>query len=105
MKKEVYMKQNKTKVMVTQARQGDVFVINEKDKNLRLETRQRLFDIKLAKKLGEKERTIPLAFGEVSGHAHQIMDRSVGELSFSKDVQETLKHLEVKGNATLTHEE
>jgi hypothetical protein len=96
----------KTLKMKGMARQGDVLIINEKVNALRPDTKQRLFANRAGAKFDfKKENRIPLAYGEVSGHAHAIYTAGVAEMYVSSDVQETLKHLEVTGEAVLRHEE
>ena len=94
------------KKMKMMARQGDVLIINERASSLRDSTRQRLFgNIKGKEYAFKNEKCLPLAYGEVSGHKHAIYDKDQAKLLYSSDIQETIKHLEVTGNATLQHEE
>jgi hypothetical protein len=100
------MKTNKELKMNGMARQGDVLIINEKGSRLRAETKERLFGRQTGQSFDfKKENRLPLAYGEVSGHAHAIYTEGSAELLVSNDVQETLKHLNVTGQATLQHEE
>lgn len=96
------------KKMNTMARQGDVLLVNEKHLNLRPETRKRFFNIKYQNKVDfQKENRIPLAYGEVTGHAHAIYNKEGVDLLYNKDIAETQKMLEIQEgtNSTLQHEE
>jgi len=94
------------KKMKMMARQGDVLIINERANSLRESTRKRLFGATNKQEFSFKtEKCLPLAYGEVSGHKHAIYDKNQAQLLVSSDVQETLKHLNVTGNAVLQHEE
>ena len=89
--------------MKTQARQGDVFIINKKDANIQADTRSRLFGT--AEGLAELARDqgrVVLAYGEVTGHAHVITDEGV---VMSKIGNTEVYSLSVQRQATLTHEE
>lgn len=97
------MKQNK---MVQMARQGDVLIIKSDCKSLRKETKKRLINSKKDKTWEfKKENRSPLAYGEVSGHAHAIYESEDVQLNYSEDIQETVKHLDVKKEVQLKHEE
>lgn len=93
--------------MKQMARQGDVLIISQNAKSLTEETKKRLFGSAKGKKWNFKtEGRAPLAYGEVSGHAHAIHDESaVQELTYSKDIQETTKQLKLSKEATVSHEE
>lgn len=94
------------KKMKTMGRQGDVLLCNKAHSKLRKETKQRLFGNKKDTKWEfQKENRVPLAYGEVSGHAHAFYDDTAVELWYSNDVQETVKHLDVKKDAIVSHEE
>jgi hypothetical protein len=97
----------KQKKMKTMARQGDVLIINSKYSKLSKATQKRLFGNITGKEFDfKKENRLPLAYGEVSGHAHAIYTTEGNtQLLVSSDVQETLKHLQVEGSAVLQHEE
>lgn len=87
-----------------QKRQGDVLIINENSSLLRKETKQRLFGNQRPNKFKSNGKVV-LAEGEVSGHDHAVLDEGQVEMFYSKDVQESIKHLRVKGEATVKHPE
>jgi hypothetical protein len=89
------------KKMITQARQGDVYIINKTDSNISADTKARLFT-KVGKELAKDQGRIILAYGEVTGHAHAIKDEGV-QLFTLKDTGNML--LTVKGEASLGHDE
>jgi len=94
------------KQMKYQGRQGDTLTIHSSCPSLRAETRARLFGALKYKEIQfTEEGRIPLAYGEVSGHAHAIYEEGVAQLLVSNDVQETVKHLNITGAAILQHEE
>jgi len=94
------------KKMKTMARQGDVLVISAKHSSLRPDTKKRLFGIKLDKEVDFKtENRVPLAYGEVSGHAHAIREEGTAILKYSTSVQDTVKTLSVLKSTELQHEE
>jgi hypothetical protein len=94
------------KKMKQMARQGDVLIIRKGCTTLKADTAARLFNTTSPKVFDYKqEKRLPLAYGEVSGHAHALHEVDKAELTYSNDIQETLKHLKVKEETAVTHQE